>query len=206
MKDFWDVITERRSVRSFTSKEVPDEYIEKILKSAYIAPSGGDQKNWQFIVVKDKQKKDKLCQIVNNKINEISSKVLSPRAKKEFLGYSKYFTFFGDAPVVIAVVMRPYDSLTARILKRYFSDNRYESFAGLQSVSAAIENMLLACSALGLGACWMTGPLIAKEELEKELVINPPDELVALIPVGYPRYQLHPNEFPESIEKFVRIL
>lgn len=206
MKDFWDVVRERRSVRNFSGKEVPDEYIEKILKAAHIAPSGSNQKNWEFIVVKDKNKKEELKEIVLKRIEEIRDKIISEKAKREFKNYSKYFTFFSDAPVVIAVVMKPYDSLTARILKRYLGDEKYESMAGIESVSAAIENMLLAAAALDLGACWMTGPLIAKEGLQKFLNISIPNELVALVPIGFPKYKSKPNELTESIKDFVKLL
>lgn len=206
MKDFWDVIKGRRSVRSFGDKEVPDEYIEKILKAAHVAPSGSNQRNWEFIVIKDKQGKEELKEIVVKRIDEISSKIVSEKAKREFKNYSKYFTFFSDAPVVIAVVMKPYDSLTARILKRYLADAKYESMAGIESVSAAIENMLLAATALGLGACWMTGPLIAKGELQKAIGISNPSELVALVPIGFPKHKPSPNEFPRSMKDFVRFL
>lgn len=206
MKDFWCIVRERRSVRSFSSKEVPDEYIKKILKAAYVAPSGGNQKNWEFIVIRDKQKREGLREVVLKRIEEILLKMVSEKARREFKNYSKYFTFFGSAPVVIAVVMKPYDSLTARILKRYLGDEKYESMAGIQSVSAAIENMLLATTALGLGACWMTGPLIAKKDLQDVLDINPPNELVALVPIGFPKYKPRPNEFPESLKDFVIFL
>lgn len=204
MKDFWDVVKERRSVRNFKKDKVSNEYIERILKSASVAPSGSNQKNWEFLIIRDKGKKDKLKEIVLKRIDEILERIKSEKAKREFEGYSKYFTFFNEVPVVIAVVMKPYDSLTARILNRYFNDQKYESFAGIQSVSAAIENMLLAITALGLGACWMTGPLIAKKALEDYLGVISPDELVALIPVGFPEKKLRPNEFPDSIRDFVK--
>ncbi|OIO38591.1 MAG: hypothetical protein AUJ75_02615 [Candidatus Omnitrophica bacterium CG1_02_49_10] len=124
----------------------------------------------------------------------------SKKAKEEFGAYSRYFTFFSGAPVVIAVVAKPYDSTTARILKTYDGNVSYSSSAGIQGVAAAIENMLLTAAALGLGACWMTGPLIAKDGLEKVLGIKAPNELAALIPLGYPVKEPIPNEFPESIE------
>lgn len=206
MKDFWHVVKHRRSARAFLKKTVPEQYIQIILKSAYLAPSGSNQKNWEFIVLKDNSKKHELKSIVFKKINEITALMSSERARKEFKNYSKYFTFFSDAPVVIITVIKPYDSLTARILKRYCAEERYESFAGIQSVSAAIENMLLAATALGLAACWMTGPLIAKKDLETILNIQYPSEIAALIPLGFPKYKLRPNEFPESTDKFVKYM
>jgi len=52
--------------------------------------------------------------------------------------------------------------------------------------SAAVENLLLAAHAVGLGAVWMTGPMQAKREIEKALKVPPEMDVVAFIPVGYP--------------------
>lgn len=194
MKTFWDVVAMRRSVRSFLKKDVPDEAISQMLACANIAPSGSNQKNWRFIVLKEEAKRHEMRANVEARISEIVGKMDSPRAKAEFVAYGKYFTFFADAPVVIAVVMKPYDSMTARILRRYESNVAYTSTAGIQSVAAAIENMLLAAAALDLGACWMTGPMIARSALEKALEIAPPEELLALVPVGYPKTKPLPNK------------
>jgi nitroreductase len=53
--------------------------------------------------------------------------------------------------------------------------------------SAAIENMLLAATALGYGACWVEGDALPREEFYKQLVGAPPEKrLLALVPVGVP--------------------
>lgn len=206
MKDIFQVMMKRRSVREFSAKDVSQNQVRKIISAAILAPSGGNQKNWSFIIVRDKKARQDLKKAVTDKIKELVGKMNSPRAKSEFVSYGKYFTFFSEAPVVIAVVMEPYDSLTARILKRYEADAGYVNNAGVQSVSAAIENLLLAASALGLGACWMTGPLIAKNTLENILGINPPDSLLALVPVGYARKKVKPHSWPKSVEGIIREL
>ncbi|MEI8175877.1 MAG: nitroreductase family protein [Candidatus Omnitrophota bacterium] len=204
--DFWEVLKDRRSVRHFTNEAVSDEAVLKILKAAAIAPSGSNQKNWEFIVVRDALLKDRLRRIVADRITEMAATMSSPAAQASFNNYAKYFTFFSSAPVVIAVVMRPHDSITARILRRYFEAGVFEQYAGVQSVSAAVQNMLLACTALGLGACWMTGPLIAKKGLEEALSVEAPRQLAALIPVGVPKITPKPNEFPATVENFVRFI
>ena len=56
----------------------------------------------------------------------------------------------------------------------------------IQSVAAAISYLLLALHQMGMGATWMTGPLQAKADLEKLLSIPADQDIVALIPVGYP--------------------
>ena len=86
---------------------------------------------------------------------------------------SNYYTFFEHAPVVIAVFMEAYDAGTDKLLATdgiYPEEiKRLRPLPGLQSVAAAIENMLLAIHALGYGSCWMTGPLVAQEAFEKLL-------------------------------------
>ena len=101
-----------------------------------------------------------------------------------------YFTFFEKAPVVIAVLMEAYDAGTDRLLaKMGYSPEDIKwlrPLPGLQSVAAAIENMLLAIHALGYGSCWMTGPLVAQEAFEKLLGFGKEKSIVTLLPVGVP--------------------
>lgn len=180
-------IKNRRSIRSYKDTQISDDDLNKIIEAASAAPSGSNTQNWHFIIIKSKEISKKLRDRVENRIKEMAGKMNSKTAKDNFLSYSKYYTFFTEAPVLIAVVMRPYDSLSMRILSKYDPESNYKSTAGIQGVSAAIENLLLASHALGYGACWMTGPLIAKEKLEEILKIKSEDELVALIPIGVPK-------------------
>src|SRR3990172_4265535 len=95
-----------------------------------------------------------------------------------------------QAPVVIAVFMEAYDAGTDRLFRKMgCSDEdvrRLRPLPGLQSVSAAIQNMLLAIHALGYGSCWMTGPLVAQEAFGKLLGYGKDKYIAALIPVGVP--------------------
>lgn len=186
MENFWEVLRTRRSIRKFKSTPVPDEDIRNIIEAATLAPSGGNRQNWHFVVVKSRDLINRMKDAVGQVVDELASRMESPKAKQEFLNYSNYFTVFGQAPVVIAIVMKSYDSMTVRLLNRYLKKGEYKTTAGIQGVCAATENLLLAAHALGYGGCWMTGPLIAKEKLESQLGINSPDELIALIPIGVP--------------------
>lgn len=185
MNDIMKLIETRRSVRKFKTQPVPREDILKIIKAASMAPSGSNQQNWHFIVVTDKPTKEKMAEAVKQAIKGLLSKVSSKKAREEISSYSGYFTFFSQAPVIICAVEKPYDSLIGRLIEKYYlAGPKEKSTSGIQGVAAAIENLLLAAWALGYGTCWMTGPLIAKKQLEKILKITPPDNLVALIPLG----------------------
>jgi len=59
--EFYEVIRTRRSVRRFLKKPLADEVLGRILEAARIAPSGGDRQPWRFVVVRDKQKKEKIA-------------------------------------------------------------------------------------------------------------------------------------------------
>lgn len=204
-KEFWQVLKQRRSVRKFSDRKVPDGLIKKIIQAALVAPCGGGQRNLEFIVIKNNALKIELKKKVQERIDYFVKKMNSPRAKREFSSYGTYFTFFDQAPVVIAIILKPYDSLTGRMLEKYEGNLSYLKNAGIETVSAAIENMLLAVASLGLGACWMTGPLIAKESLEVTLKISLPNELLALIPIGYAKVNLPQNKL-EKIKDYVRFV
>ncbi|MBF0252566.1 MAG: nitroreductase family protein [Candidatus Omnitrophica bacterium] len=197
--EFGELVRKRRSVRSFKMDEVSDEIIDGLIRVAHVAPSGSNAKNWFYVVVKTKEVKQKLLKAVEDRIAEIALKMNSKSAKDNFLAYTKYFTFFAEAPVVIACIMKKYDSLSTRIINRYDKENAVVTTAGIQNISASIENLLLAATDKGLGACWMTGPLIAKTKMEEVLNIDKEEDLAALIPIGWPNEEKKLNEFPENL-------
>jgi nitroreductase len=57
----------------------------------------------------------------------------------------------------------------------------------LEDASAAVENMLIAATALGYGSCWLQGRTQPHEQAFKELLGVPPDRrLLTLVPIGVP--------------------
>jgi nitroreductase len=58
-------IANRRSVRNFSDKHVSDEMIKEIIKAAQFSPSGMNSRSWEFIVVKDRLSKEKLCELTS---------------------------------------------------------------------------------------------------------------------------------------------
>ncbi len=179
-----DIIKQRRSVRKFSPEPVNDDDIKTIIEAASMAPSATNSQNWRFIAVKSEEKRNELVRAIEEQIKEYSALIKSTRAYNEFNAYSRFFTFFASAPLVLAVIKTPYTSFSMRIMRRYGISPEALEAADAQGPSAAIQNILLSAHALGYGACWMTGPLIAKDKLEKVLKIEAPDNLMALIPVG----------------------
>jgi nitroreductase len=172
-------IKTRKSIRKFKKEDVDISRITKIIEIASNSPSGGNSQNWFVYIIKNKD-------VMGRMRNEVE-KIYKTLIGKDAPGV---YTFFNDAPVVLAVVEKPYIGSIDNILEKTDKDRNYvRKFIvnpGLQSVSSFITHILLLCHNEGLGACWMTGPLIAKEEMEDILGIKSPDNLVALIPIGKP--------------------
>jgi len=185
-----DAIRQRRSARSFTGEAVPDEVIESIAEAALHAPTAGNKRMCRLIAIRDAAALSSMADAVSAKIASLREHVSSPRARQQFDGYAAHFTHFAEAPCVIVVLAKPYDSIYQRILRKYVPDDAVPAqelvHMPAMSVAAAIENMLLAATELGYGACFMTGPLIAQRELGTLLRVESPWHAVALVPVGRP--------------------
>ena len=72
------------------------------------------------------------------------------------------------------------------------------TMVGTQNVAAAIQNVLLACEAEGIGTCWMTGPMIAQDELCQLLELKKNNKIAAILPMGYPKGTPTQNKLPED--------
>ncbi len=189
--DLFDAIQGRTSIRRFKPAPVPDADIEKILDAGRFAPSANNTQPWSFIIVKDRQVLGNMAQAVRTMIDRMIPYAENEKQSNRLAAYKiNYYTFFENAPAVIVVLMGEYDAGTDRLLRKmgYSEDGvrRLRPFPGLQSVSAAIENMLLAIHALGYGSCWMTGPLVAQEAFEALLGYGKNRSAIALLPVGIP--------------------
>ncbi len=167
-----DAIRGRRSVRKYKPTPVSKETIMELYEMASWAPSGMNRQNWFFVAVTGEYVK-KVAEICHQGYKEyIGSKVSSvfshkPQVVKET---TSFFATLGGAPVVVFAYAEP---------------GPESQFTDVQSVSAAIQNMLLAAYDMGLGTCWMTGPLNKEKEFNQLLGVEG-KKLVALITLGYP--------------------
>lgn len=179
--DVFEAMKGRQSIRKFRKEPVPREALLKMAEAASWAPLAGNAQNFRFLVVEDKEMLTRMKGIVD----EVASK-----ATGEAIAPNKINTnnLFWTAPAAVCVVSAPYESATDRLLRdkdpKRHQMRRFQVNPGLQSVSAVITQFLLAAYALGYGTCWMTGPLIAKPELESALSLRYPEELLAVIAVG----------------------
>jgi nitroreductase len=182
----------RRSVRKFRSEPVPRELVERLLEAARWAPTAGNRQGFRFLILQSPARIAALAAAVRTRIAALREAVRAD-AREQAGRYLENFAHFDTAPLVLAPIFRQGpDLLRASLESGAPRTERPSERDGLCSVSAAILCVLLASSALGLGACWMTGPLIATGELEGALAVPAGWSLAALIPVGFPAEQPTP--------------
>ena len=177
--DIIEAVKTRKSIRKYEREDVDLNLIKKIIEISVNSPSGGNAQNWFTYIIKNKD-------ILNRMRSEVET-VYKKVTGKDAPGV---YAFFNEAPVVLAVVQKPYigslDDILEKADKNRNYDRKFIVNPGLQGVSSFITHILLVAHNEGLGACWMTGPLIAKPEIESMLGVKKPDNLVALIPIGKP--------------------
>jgi nitroreductase len=191
LMDLFEAIHGRKSIRRFKPTPVPDEDIKKILDAGRLAPSPNNTQPWSFLVITDRTTLKSMAAAVREMIDRMVPYAESEKQAQRLAAYkTNYYTFFENAPIVIAVCMEAYDAGTDKLLAKmgYSTEDikKLRPLPGLQGIAAAIQNMLLAIHALGYGSCWMTGPLVAHEAFEKLLGLGKERYIAALLPVGVP--------------------
>jgi nitroreductase len=178
--DVLEAIHQRRSVRSYLDKPVPDGVLEQILEAGTWAPSAGNMQAWEFVVVKDPE--------ARRKVVDTTDAGITARAGV----YTQEWMM--AAPVIVVVC---YD--LKRMTARYGTKGR-ELMTKLDCMGC-VENMLLAATHLGLGSCVAVG--FDPQALKESLPI--PKEIVPflLVTLGYPAYH-QPPPYRLPVEDVVR--
>ena len=171
-------IASRRSIRQFQERAVDDALIRKILDAANKAPSAHNQQSWRFIVIRDGKKKG-LARLVSEKSMEF------PKPASSILRMSARSIL--NAPVVIAVVnsgaLIEHGTELFKVGKELGTD--FFRTMEIQSSSAAVENLLLAATSLGLASVWLGILFLLKDEV-RAFLGESKGEFMAVIPIGYP--------------------
>ncbi|MDK2587254.1 nitroreductase family protein [Romboutsia sedimentorum] len=176
-----NAIENRRSIRKFSDKEVPDSVIKEIIKSGTKAPSAKNRQPWKFIVVQGDSKQEMISAFEEGFEREITSNdSLLPNSTIHIKGTKYSLEIMKDAPVTIFVINTASKGLFAELS----NEERVYEFANTQSVSAAIENILIEATDKGLGTLWICDIFFAYKELHNWL--NVEGEMVAAISLGHP--------------------
>jgi nitroreductase len=129
-----ETIRNRRSIRKYLSEQLPRELLDEILDAALWAPSGHNEQPWHFLVVQDAATLDRINDETKKRMGR------SDIGWVRDMGNNENFHVFYHAPTVVIVSGRevPGGILSPKV-----------------DCSAAIENMILAATSLGVGSCWI---------------------------------------------------
>jgi len=194
-----------RAVRRLRTDPVPDDVLHRVLEAATWAPTGSNTQPWRIIVVKDGDRKTRLGTLykkiwaffVEQYREGLAAAPDDVREKYErMIDAGDYLAeHFHETPAVLVFCFNPTEmAVTDEALDRI-------SVVGGASVYPAVENLLLACRAEGLG-CTLTTLLCTYEaEVREILDIPEPWGTAAAIPIGYPVLGGHGPISRRSVEE-----
>ncbi len=173
LMDFYDVIKRRRSVRRFRTDDIEEATLRRILDAGLWAPSAGNLQPWGFMVIQDRELKQRLAKI-HTEYSYRAWSEFKPEVAKDLAsrGGTWKKEYLVDVPVWIVASYR-------RTIQKGFDE------AAFASTWCAIENVLLAATAEGLGSCPYT-LADGEEQAVREVLPIPKDHrIAAMIHIGY---------------------
>ena len=207
-----EVMSTMRAMRRLKPDPVPRELLEKLVEAATWAPSGGNEQNYEFVVVDDRAVMSRLAELWARSANAYEAamrdEAVERMGEEKALPLIRALTFqrehFAETPAVIVPcysrktapsaalkLMRgiggPLDA--ARFAAR---GSRLAALTEAASIYPAVQNLLLAARALGLGANITTWHMFLEHEWKRVLGIPRGVNTYAVIPVGWPRGRFGP--------------
>lgn len=179
-------IYDRRSIRKFLDKPISQKDMKEIIQSGIKAPSSKNRQPWKYIVIQGNAKEDMLKVFRQGIEREEKDSPLLPQSKQHIASAKYTVDIMEEAPVIVFVV----NSLGKSILSELTPEERIYEICNIQSISASIQNMLLAAADKGIGSLWICDIYFAYAELCDWL--DSDGQLIAAIAFGYP------NEFPKE--------
>lgn len=173
--DVMECMLTRRSIRKYKSDPIPQEVLQEIMAAADCAPSAVNMQHWHFVVIQSPEKMEEFRAIMRDVTTKFRP-VLKDRFQKHpetIKETENFLVSLGGAPVCVL----------AFFLKEEYPDRD----GAMQSVSAAIENLMLAAWGKGVGSCWMSAAqrMGFGEAIQKHFAPGK-GEFVSSITLGYP--------------------
>ncbi len=195
-----EFLQSRRTTRSYLTKQIDSDRLERILEAARFAPSAHNRQPWRFAVLSDHSKKLTLAQAMGKRLrNDRLVDGDDPALIEQDVARSSKRIV--SAPVVIICCMTMEDMDVYPDERR----NQAEHWMAVQSAAMAAHNMVLAAHAEGLGACWMCAPLFCHDSIIE--ILDLPEQWIpqALLTLGW---AIKPPRKRERlpVEKIVRFL
>jgi nitroreductase len=176
---FFDLVRSQRACRTFAPDPVPDELVEQVLEAATFAPSAENRQPWVFVVVRDEASRKEIGDLTQRAWDEgaraFSEKRLTPGLLADV-----------DRGATGGVSAAPVLIVVGADLERCL-----EVTVG-SSIFPALQNLLLAAAALGLGSALTTLTTTHGDELSRLVGFPAHVRPVSVVPLGYPARPLGP--------------
>jgi nitroreductase len=179
MTDFFEVVARQRAHRTFSTTPVSDDDIAKVLRAATFAPSAENKQPWEFVVVRDADSRQQIGELTARAWQEggraFSETRLTPRMLADVDQGARGGV--AAAPVLVVVCADTERGLEVTVPS---------------SIFPAVQNLLLAATALGLGSALTTITTSFRAELQELLGMPSAVWPVAIVPLGHPVRALGP--------------
>lgn len=185
LSEITDIIRNRRTIypEQFSTRKVQKDQVELILNNAIWAPTHGKTQPWRFTVMSE------------NALQSLS----------DFLAK----TYLETTPVeaqndmkLAKMISRPIrSSVVIGVHMKRQEEEKIPEVEEIEAVAAAVQNMLLTCTAYGLGSFWSTPKLLNSEQAKTFFQLGEKDKCLGLIYLGYPQ-----EEWPKGQRKPIEYL
>ncbi len=180
--DFFEVVTTQRAMRRLQAEPIPEATLRRIMDAAICAPSGGNRQGWRFVVVRDAARRAQLGELYREAWGELlktpyySRAATAPPESPEgrIIASARHLAeHLGEAPVLVLACIALDGGAAATITTG-------------ASIYPAVQNLMLAARALGVGSCLTTIHKYRDGQVKALLGIPADVETAALIPLGVP--------------------
>ncbi len=173
----FECIRTARAIRRLKPDPVPPALVRKVCEAGTFAPSGGNRQPWLFIAVTERERRAYVAERYRRAFHEY---IAPARAAAEAPDYPEAKRRNLRAAVHLA------DHLHEAPVHLFVAGWKRRGEPQLQALFPAIQNVLLACRGVGLGASLTTMHLAFRHEIDPWLGLDPETPTCALLPIGWP--------------------
>ena len=184
--DLFEIIRTTRSMRRLKPDPVPNDLIRKILEAGVGAPSGGNMQRWRFLVIRDPKIKETVGALYKRAWDEQVAPRYRAGAPAPGMSRERFLRLLDAAQYLAAQIHE------APVWIVPCLEGATPTRTAGSSIYPAVQNMLLAARALGLGATLTTLYLEFEKEAEAAMGLPPNFHSYALLPIGYPMGRFGP--------------
>ncbi len=191
-------VLNRRSVRNFKEKPVPEHLVRRVLEAGRFAPSAANCQPWKFVVVSDRALLNEMSEAIWSALSLVAEMYGDDEVVKQLAAAAESAGQLPGSfdPRIAFGGMRSPGRLHGPVLHGapvailMLEDQRAVSAGGI-NIGICGQNMTLVANSLGLGACWV-GFVTVLSRLPgwmERLGIEAPWKLVTSLTLGYPKFK-----------------